>query len=131
MRSTPPLKNIAGAILAVIGFALAGCGPGIPPPVDKDQAIKSLNSALAAWQKGDKPEDLKKAASIQMYDTAWDKGLKLTKFEIDDTAAKPSGFDLGVPVRLWFGNEEDGPRTIKYTITTSPAIVITRDYGGF
>lgn len=121
----------AGVLSAAISLLLAGCGQGPPPPTDKDQALKALHSALDAWKKGEKPETVKKDQSIQMLDPAWDKGLKLARYEIEEAHAKPSGFDLGVPVKLWFDNLENEPRTIKYTVSTSPALVITRDYGGF
>lgn len=121
-------------VLCFLTLALItlGCGPGTPPPVDQAKAMKALGLALDAWKKGEKLEDLKQSQSIQMVEPAWEKGLKLKRFQIDEADAKPAGFDLGVPVKLWFENSEDEePRVIRYTISTSPALVITRDYGAF
>lgn len=118
--------------LAVLWIGLTGCGPATPPLADKVQAIKSLTSALDAWKKGEKPEAVKQSLSIQMFDPAWDKGLKLKRFQIDESQSNHSGFDLVVPVKMWFETSEDEePRIIKFSISTTPSLIITRNYEGF
>lgn len=119
-----------GLVLSGVLLLTLGCGPGAPPAADKPRALSALRMALQSWKSGEPPDSLKNTLSIQMVDPAWERGSKLEKFEIDETSAQPSGFDLGVPVKLWFENSGGSAKTIKYTVSTSPALVITRDFGG-
>jgi hypothetical protein len=115
-------------------FALllaAGCsGPAPPPTPDKGEALAALRTALEAWQRGDKPDAHKnRQPPIQVIDPSWSQGTKLARFEIEADQAGPSGFDLGCPVKLWLGDKKD-PLRVKYTIATTPAVVVARDFGG-
>lgn len=116
-------------VLAVIG--LVGCGGGPPPPTDPAQGVALLRTALQTWQAGKAPDALKnRSPAITVVDKDWAAGAKLAKFEIDETAAAPNGYDLGVPAKLWLGDGKKPPVTVRYVIALSPNQVITRDFGG-
>ena len=124
MRS---LHLVFGMVL--LGLISAGCGGSLPPTADKETAITSLKSALDAWQKGEKPEALsQRSQSIQMVDSDWAQGLKLSRYEIDESLVKPSGFDQGIPTKLWLVDGKKNPVVVNYTVATSPNLIITRNF---
>jgi hypothetical protein len=117
-------------ILVVLTLGLAGCGGGPPPPTDKNDAVALLRIVLDAWQAGKTPNDLKNGTpAITAVDKMWSEGTKLSKFEIDDAAAQPNGYDLSCPVKLWLGDGKKPPVSVRYVIALSPQRVVTRDFG--
>ena len=124
MRS---LRTAFGMVL--LGLVSAGCGGSVPPTADKETAITALKCALDAWQKGEKPEALsRRDPSIQMVDADWSQGLKLSRYEIDESQVKPSGFDQGIPTKLWLVDGKKNPVAVNYTVATSPNLIITRNF---
>ncbi len=124
MRS---LLSVFGMVL--LGLVATGCGGFRPPTADKETAISSLKSALDAWQKGEKPEALsQRSQSIQMVDSDWSQGLKLARYEIDESKVKASGFDQGIPTKLWLIDGKKNPVIVNYTVATSPNLIITRNF---
>jgi hypothetical protein len=116
-------------VMVLLGLISAGCGGSLPPTADKETAITSLKNALDAWQKGEKPEALsQRNQSIQMVDSDWSQGLKLSRYEIDETKVKPSGFDQGIPTKLWLVDGKKNPVVVNYTVATSPNLIITRNF---
>lgn len=122
--------GMLGLLVAGVTPLILGCGQGPPPSADKTRALSALRTALQSWKVGESPDAVKNTLFIQMIDPAWERGAKLEKFEIEESLAQPSGFDLGVPVKMWIENSGGSAKTIKYTVSTSPALVITRDFGG-
>lgn len=131
MRTTLKLRVPARSILAmVVAFGLAGCGGSPPPPTDKNDGVALLRTVLDAWQAGKTPNDLKDGRpSVTVVEKAWSDGTKLAKFEIDEGAAQPNGYDLSCPVKLWLGDGKKPPVSVRYVIALSPQKVVTRDFG--
>ncbi len=122
--------SVVAALLTMV-VAVSGCGGPAPRPADRDAALAALRTALEAWQKGDPPDSLRqRQPPIVMVDPAWGQGTKLARFAIETDLAQPSGYDLGCPVRLWLGDGRKEPRRVKFTVATSPQLVVTRDFGG-
>lgn len=128
---TRPSGGLLLFLLAATGNLMpVGCGGSSPPQTDKTQGIEVLKSALEAWQSGQKAESLKDLSpALTIVDQAWKDGVKLAKFEIESDGAQPSGFDLGVPVKLWLGDGKKAPTKVRYIIALAPNRVITRDFG--
>jgi hypothetical protein len=102
-----------------------------PESTDRAEALALLRTALEAWQLGEKPESLReREAPIWVTDPAWTRGTRLAKFEIEANQTQPSGFNLACPVKLWLNDGKKEPRKVKFTIATSPALVVTRELGG-
>lgn len=119
----------AMALLAAVG--LIGCGGGPPPPTDPAAGVAALRAALEAWQAGETPDALKgRSPPVTVVDRDWGKGIKLAKFEIEEAAAEPNGYDLGCPVKLWLGDGRKPPVRVRYVVALSPNVVVTRDFGG-
>jgi hypothetical protein len=120
-----------GLVLILSGIAAGGCSRPVARPPDRAEAVAALRATLDAWQRGDKPESLQqRQPPIRVADPAWSQGVRLTRFEIEEGQARPSGFDLGCPVKIWLADGRKDPRRVKYTVATSPAVVVTRDFGG-
>jgi hypothetical protein len=118
-------------VLILLGAAAGGCGRPVARPPDRAEAVAVLRAALDAWRRGDRPESLQqRQPPIRVADPAWSQGTRLTRFEIEEDQARPSGFDLGCTVKLWLADGRKDPRRVKYTVATSPAVVVTRDFGG-
>lgn len=114
----------------IVALGLSGCGGGPPPPTDKNDAVALLRTVLEAWQAGKSSNELKDGKpSVVVVDKSWSDGAKLAKFEIDETAAQPNGYDLSCPVKLWLGDGKKPPVTVRYIIALSPQKVVTRDFG--
>lgn len=113
-------------LAAGVVLSAGGCG-GPPDPPDRGEAVTALRTALEGWQRGDRPDAL---PSVRVVDPDWARGARLTRFEIDEGQAQPSGYDMGVPVKLWLEGGRKNPRPVKYTVTTRPAPVVVRDFGG-
>lgn len=128
-----PTRFALGLVLATVAGLVgsAGCGGGPPPPTDPAAGVSLLRTALEAWQAGEAPDALKgRAPPLTVVDKDWSAGAKLTRFEIEESAAKPNGYDLGCPVRLWLGDGKKPPVRVRYVVALSPNQVITRDFGG-
>jgi hypothetical protein len=127
------LRRLApGLVLALTaGLSAAGCGGPTPRPPEPAEAVAILRAVLEAWQQGERPEALqRRQPPVQAADPDWTQGVRLARFEIEEGQARPSGFDLGCPVKLWLGDGKGAPRRVRYTVATSPARVVTRDFGG-
>src|SRR4051794_11254922 len=124
-RPGPALPLLAAALLA------AGCGGPAARVPEPGEALPALRAALESWQQGESPDSLLgRRPAISVADPDWAQGARLVRFEIEEGGARPSGFDLGVPVRLWLGEGGKEPRQVRYTIATSPRLVVARDFGG-
>lgn len=115
---------LAAAVLA------AGCGKARPAMAPKGKALATLRTVLEAWQQGEQPASLgQRKSAISVADPAWGGGARLTRFEIDEDQAQPVGYDLKFPVKLWLEGKRE-PQRVKFTVSTSPARVVVRDFGG-
>jgi len=120
-----------GLLLTLTGLLATGCFKARPPTPTREAALATLRAALEAWQKGETPDRQGQGGQgISLADPDWSGGARLAKFEIDEDRVLPAGYDLKFPVKLWLGDGEEDPRSVKFTIVTSPARLVVRDFGG-
>ena len=121
------------ALAPLIGLCLlAGCGPSRPAEADAEKSKEVLRATLDAWKQGDKPEALKaRWPAIHANDPDWSSGALLDRYEIQDGAGKPNGYDFSCPVTLWLrgGGGAVKSKTVHYTIGTGASLVVVRESG--
>lgn len=115
---------VRSSVLCLALIGLWGCGEVAKVhPVDADVARSALQEALEAWKDGKKPEDLQ--PDMYATDQDWIAGKKLVSFEIlDEEEVEGSNVNLRAKRTLSPADPSVDP-TVKYIITTSPAITIT------
>jgi hypothetical protein len=92
----------------------------------EDQARKALETALAAWQNGERPGTFGKAPAIQVYDFRWSGKKQLAASEILNSEADEQG-------RTWFTvklNLKDSPKeqVVRYVVIgNDPLLVLTEE----
>ena len=110
----------------------AGCGMGgSAHPADPDQAREALIAVLDAWKAGEKPEDLgNRTPPIHVKDTDWKGGFVLVSYNAQ-TEGKLAGYDMNCPVSLELKSPKgkSAKKTVIYTITTRPELLVTRQEG--
>ena len=120
------LRN--GVLAFLGGVLLVGCAGSTPRAADPGQAVEALKVTLEAWKNGQKSGSLRQhATAITASDPDWEKGTRLLRYEVLDSESRPSGFDLSCPVRLWL--DDNKPRRVSYSVSTSPRLVVVRDLG--
>jgi hypothetical protein len=116
-------------LAAPVLIVLAGCSgsPAAPAP-DQDAAKQTLERALSSWQKGETVDGLAKASpSIKVSEPNWERGDKLTKFELQGSG-KPKGGQRAFQVTLWLSNAK-GKKTkemVEYRVGNDPLETVTR-----
>lgn len=116
------IQILCMTILCGMTLAISGCSEGRTYPVNQEVARSSLEQALQAWVEGQKPADLQ--PGMYVSDPAWDSGKKLEGYEIlDDEVTEGSNVHIRVKRKF---TQVDGTfdPTVKYIISTSPAISI-------
>ncbi len=93
---------------------LAGCGGNtLPPETNPAEGRDILKTALDAWVRGGKPEDLKNGSpSIVVYDPDWAEGHKLVKYDIAPEDRR-IGVDLLLSVKLTLSKAGGAPQEKK------------------
>ena len=118
-----------GLACLLASAALLGCeGTAAPPTADNEQARKTLEQALAGWQKGETVEGMKQASpSIVVSDPKWSKGLALKKYEIKG-GGSPAGAERVFAVTLWLADEKgkESRETVDYKVGTNPILTVYR-----
>lgn len=108
--------------LCLMVLAVLGCSEARVYPVNEDVARSSLEQALQAWVEGQKPADLQ--PEMYVTDPAWESGKKLEGYEIlDDEVTEGSNVHIRVKRKFTTVDTTVDP-TVKYIISTSPAISI-------
>lgn len=117
-------QSLRFSVLCVLLMGLWGCGDAAKVyPVDADGARAALEDAMQAWVDGKKPADLQ--PHMYVTDQDWVAGKKLVSFKIlDEEVIEGSNVNLRVQRKLSPEDPTIDP-TVKYIITTSPAITIT------
>ncbi len=112
------------ALLCVMSVGgIVGCGQARTYALNTDLAQASVVEAMQAWVDGAKPEDLK--PNIIVGDTDWGQGRKLASFELLEDDATTDGSNLHIRVKRKFRGERGASEsTVKYIVSTSPAITI-------
>lgn len=103
--------------MMTIGCDTANTTPG--HPLDEALARSSLQAAMQAWVDGKSPKELR--PGIVVGDTAWERGAKLTSFQILQDQETTDGSNLHIPVKRNLDNSES---TVTYIVGTSPVVTI-------
>jgi hypothetical protein len=120
-----------GLLLTLTGLLSTGCFNARPATPTREAALATLRAALEAWQKGEMPDRPGQSGQgISLSDPDWSGGARLARFEIDEDRALQTGYDLKFPVKLWLGDGQEDPQSVRFTIVTSPARLVVRDFGG-
>ena len=112
------------ALLCVMSAGgIVGCSQARTYALNTDLAQASVEEAMQAWVNGETPDDL--MPKIIVSDTEWKQGRKLASFEILEDDATTDGSNLHLRVKRKFLNEPvSSESTVKYIVSTSPAITI-------
>ena len=116
-----------GLLLALTLGMLAGCGRKLSPEADATKARDGLETALAAWKKGDKPDSLHDGSpAIYLNDPQWQKGSRLVDFKIESSSEQRVGQGLCYTVLLTLqdGKGTNRERKVVYQVHTDKAVVI-------
>jgi hypothetical protein len=126
------VRNRNAALLALVcGLsAVAGCGQGLPPPADPNEARESLRVALDAWQQGAARETLlQRSPPIHLSDEDWKGGWTLRSYQIapqDESHGHQRRCNAQLSLRSPKG--KTAVKNVHYEIDTAPAIVIVRAF---
>lgn len=108
---------------------LSGCGGNSAPvAAPEDQARTVLDQALDAWKSGKSIADLKSASpSIIAADPAWEKGSKLSRFEVQGPG-KPAGAEQLYTVKLWLADSagKEAEQQVDFKVGTKPILTVFR-----
>jgi hypothetical protein len=109
--------------------ALSGCGGnGAPDSPNQDEAKQTLERVLTAWQKGETVDALAKASpSIKVSEPNWERGDKLTTFELTGPG-QPKGGQRAFRVKLSLTGAQGKQtnETAEYRVITHPYETVTR-----
>jgi hypothetical protein len=118
-----PLLSLT-ALIVFCGGCGGGGGGAAAPPSD-EVARRSLESALQAWQSGEKPGVLAGTdPKVQVQDTPWAQGEKLASFEI--LQAEPNGAGKRFSVRLTL-SKPAGVKEVQYYVLGLGPVMVFRD----
>lgn len=118
-------RAIREGLLMVALAAIVGCGGR--PSLDESTARTSLETALADWKAGKRPEQLSEAVPpIIVVDDAWSKGDKLVNYTIG--AGRNDGQNMHYQVELTTADARGKPRKqqVTYLVGTDPSITVFR-----
>ena len=114
---------------AMMFLSVSGCdGNAAPAAADQDEARKTLDQALSAWQKGETIEAMKNGSpAIHVADDKWTQGATLKKYEVEGQG-KASGAEREFTVKLWFVNSKgkEVPEQVVYRVGTQPIFTVFR-----
>jgi hypothetical protein len=126
MNEKSYLRSGSGLLLLVV--LMAGCGRGLPPTMDSDEARSAVVAALDAWKNGVPPATLReREPPVDFRDLSWDQGSKLTQYDLEKE--EPAGVSVKVTVKLHL-TETSGARRLRsavYSVDAGPVIVIRPD----
>src|SRR5262249_54564641 len=120
------LRPVLALALVIV---IAGCDgtTSVPEPAPEDAAKATLETALNAWQKGESVAAMKAASpSITVADPKWEKGQKLTKYEVL-RRGEPSGAERVFQVKLWLSDSgKESQESVAYRVGTQPIRTVFR-----
>ncbi len=138
--SSGPRRNLAyrsnrkGRIATVfclfLGIMIPGCAPQTLVAVsDVDAATALLEDSFKSWKSGKTVDDLRLSVPpVYVSEELWEQGCRLNDFSID-RQSEQYGTNVRVHVTLK-GTDKKGAdflRTMKYLVTTEPAMTIARE----
>jgi hypothetical protein len=116
-------------LAAPVLIVLCGCdGIPAPPAPDQDVAKQTLERALSSWQKGETVDAMAKASpSIKVSEPKWERGDKLTTFELKGPG-QPKGGQQAFRVTLSLTNArgKQTKESAEYRVITHPYETVTR-----
>jgi hypothetical protein len=124
MSSRVCLQVVAALVLS----GLLGCAEKAQQ-ADASTARTELRHALDAWKSGEKLSAYQeKVAPAIVNDPQWKKGMKLFSYELEDKES-PAGYDVKFVVKLFLedGSGKKTEQKAAYTVSTAPALVVTRN----
>ncbi len=114
--------------LVLILLCAVGCSDSLPPVANPERGREALQTALDAWQKGEKVESLQASQpAIHVNDPDWRDNKKLLKFEIGSGEFHGQSWRCEVLLTFQDGAGKATPHQVKYLIDTDPAMVVVRD----
>ena len=108
-------------------LTLCGCGgSGTAKYIPATTTARStLQTALDAWQKGEKPGQIKAGPpAIQVVDSKWTSGQKLAKYEIlqEESGEGPRWFSVKLSM-----SKPAGEQVVKYAVVGNDPLWVYRD----
>ena len=122
------IRRWAAAGPALLLLLAAGCGKGLPPEMDANQAREALTAALDAWKAGRSPDTLRQnTPPVDFRDVAWERGARLTGYQVKAEER------FGLSVRFTVGlrlqqNGGDRERVAVYNVDAGPTVVIRPNF---
>jgi len=117
-------------VLFVLTLACCGCGDGGARQKLMDEAQQSVETALDAWQRGEKPASLLNGPqAIEFFDDDWNRSASLVEYSIHSTYLETDGTPR-CAVDLVLKTGDRPPETIRVTYemaTKDNRLVIGRD----
>lgn len=129
VRKKWPRAALAGWVTLAVLLLVPGCKRTLSQK-ELDQARVPVETALQAWQKGDRPDSLQQLSPpIRFHDEDWSKGLRLTGWEIASTNGSAGDLTPRCEVVLSLVDRKGKKvsRRVVYQIETKDTIVIVRD----
>lgn len=122
---TPSLIWIA-ATCGMAALVLTGCGSGLPPKSNPDEARQALQVCLEAWQKGETSEALAGRKPAVYFNEIRDRPeWKLKSFSIaEDHETYGQSVRLSAQLTILTSDGETFQKKMHFLIDTAPAIVI-------
>jgi hypothetical protein len=113
----------------VMLVAVGGCGASATTAADPDVARKTLETVLASWKEGGKPDEWQeKSPKVVVQDFDWAAGAKLKSFELLGPGELRDA-NLICKVKLVVEKPSQGAaeRTVTYVVGTDPVLTVFRD----
>ena len=118
------------AACCLIGLcSLAGCSKPAIPMSDATAAKQLVAVTLQQWSEGKNWNELTQLKPpVYMSEDRWRNGWQLREFHIDDTA-EMVGTNVRVSVKLRCQDKQGASKdmSIRYFVTTTPALTISRE----
>lgn len=123
------MRDTALLLLACSLLPLSfGCGRSLEQPVQPDQAVALLSTALDAWKQGEKYSALEqRRPPIYFPEPEWEKGKQLLRYEVGPVTLTGRQGRCSIKLTLRDHAGKVTERTIGYLIDTTPTAVITRE----
>jgi len=128
-RHLAPRSRSRSALAVAVLVVACGC-ESIPAPTPDDEVAtkQTLERALASWQKGETIGEMEKASpSIKVSDPKWERGDKLTKFEVQGPG-QSKGAQRAYRVTLWL-TDAKGKSTremVEFRVGIKPIETVSR-----
>lgn len=121
--TTHPSRLLKLVLLCLMSM---GCDGPRGQAVNPTTAKEVCKTFLQAWQDGKRAEDLK--PGIIGADREWSVGKKLVAFEIlPDEANQGTQLRMSVKLTLKDSKGAESKSTVKYVVSTAPAVTVLRD----